>query len=234
VGIVARAGYAFESPVSGQRLIFRKTARDTGGELLEVESVFTKPSPSRPPTHYHPHQEERFEILSGAVHTQIGGKERTLREGDFFVIPPRTPHTMWAEEAGVRVNWQTRPALKTEAFFETVWRLAREGKVNDRGVPNLLRAALIAREHREEYRLVSPPRAVQRVLFGSLAAVGKLLGYEARYPYPYGGRDEALGTEDERPPVAQGARMSQLLVSAVFGGCLVLFLLRWLRRQSRR
>lgn len=231
---MVQAGDALENPVSGQRLILRKTARDTGGELLELESVYTKASPSRPPPHYHPRQEERFEVLSSEVHTQISGEERTFREGDVFVIPPRTPHTMWAEEAGVRVNWQTRPALKTEAFFETLWGLARDGKVNDRGVPNLLRAALIAREYREEYRLVSPPRAVQQVLFGSLAVVGKLLGYEAPYPYPYVGLDVALGTEDERPPVAQGARKGQLLVSAVFGGFLVLFLLRWLRRQSRR
>src|SRR5215203_3847788 len=34
-----------ENPVSGQRLIFRKTARDTAGDLLEVESVYTKPTP---------------------------------------------------------------------------------------------------------------------------------------------------------------------------------------------
>lgn len=231
---MVQAGDDFENPVSGQRLIFRKTARDTGGELVEVESVYTRPSPSRPPPHYHPHQEERFEILSGEVHAQIGGEERMFREGEVFMIAPLTPHTMWAEEAGVRVNWQTRPALKTEAFFETLWGLSRDGKVNDKSVPNLLRAALIAREYRKEYRLVRPPRTVQWMLFGPLAEVGKLLGYEAEYPYPQAGRDEALGTEDERPPVARGARISQLLVSAVFGGFLVLILLRWLRCQSRR
>ena len=59
------AGDFFENPVSGQRLIFRKTAADTGGELLAVESVYTKPSPSRPPVHLH--QEERFEVLSGSA-----------------------------------------------------------------------------------------------------------------------------------------------------------------------
>jgi hypothetical protein len=35
---------------------------------------------------------------------------------------------MWAAEAGTRVNWQTRPALKTEAFFETVWGLAKTAR----------------------------------------------------------------------------------------------------------
>jgi hypothetical protein len=39
---MARAGEVMENPISGQRIIFRKTADDTGGELLEVESVYTK------------------------------------------------------------------------------------------------------------------------------------------------------------------------------------------------
>jgi quercetin dioxygenase-like cupin family protein len=190
---VANVGDVIENLVSGQRLIFRKTAQVTGGELLEVESIYTKPSPSRPPVHYHPRQEERFEVLSGKLHTLIGGEERTLREGKILVIPPCVPHGMWSEEAGTRVKWQTRPALKTEAFFETVWGLAKDGKVNDEGVPNLLRVALIAREYEEEYCLVSPPRAVQRVLFAALAPVGRLLGYPARYPYPYGSPEKPFG-----------------------------------------
>jgi quercetin dioxygenase-like cupin family protein len=232
IGIMVQAGNVFENPVSGQRLIFRKTARDTGGELLEVESVYTKPSPSRPPAHYHPRQEEHFEVLSGEVHALIGGQERTLREGDVFIVPPRVPHGMWAEEAGTRVKWQTRPALKTEAFFETVWGLARDGKVNDRGVPNLLRAALIARDYQEEYRLVSLSRAVQKVLFGLLAPVGRLLGYPARYPYPYGGPENGLRTEAERSSVAFRTRIGGILSVAILV-FLMVFLLRRLHRQSR-
>ncbi len=228
---MVKVGDVIENPVSGQHLIFRKTAQDTGGELLEVESLYTKPTPSRPPVHYHPRQEERFEVLSGEVHALIGGEERTLREGEVLMIAPSTPHTMWAEEAGTRVNWQTRPALETEAFFETVWGLAKDGKVNDKGVPNLLRVALIAQEYEQEYRLTSPPRIVQRVLFGSLAPVGKLLGYPARYPYPYGAPEQALRTEDESSQLVPGARIGGILVVSIVG-LLVLFLIRWLRRQS--
>jgi quercetin dioxygenase-like cupin family protein len=155
MGIVVRAGDAIENPVSGQRLIFRKTAGDTGGELLEVESIYAKPSPSRPPVHYHPRQEERFEALSGEVHALVGGEERTLREEEVLVIPPRIPHGTWAERAGTSLNWQTRPAPKTEAFFEAVWGLARDGRTNDKGIPNSLLAAVVAREYEQEYRLVS-------------------------------------------------------------------------------
>ena len=226
---MVKAGDAFENPVSGQQLIFRKTAGDTGGELLEVESVYTKPSPSRPPVHYHPRQEERFEVLSGELHTQIGDEERTLKEGEVLVIPPRIPHGMWSEEAGTRVNWQTRPALKTEAFFETLWGLARDGKTNDKGVPNLLQAAVIAREYEQEYRLVSPPQAVQRVLFGSLGVVGRSLGYRGRYPYPHNDLKGTLAREDERSPTASPARIGGILGMAILS-FVVYFLLRRLRR----
>ncbi|HEV2741880.1 MAG TPA: hypothetical protein VGV91_01855, partial [Rubrobacter sp.] len=64
---MVEAGDALENPVSGQHLIVRNTARNTGGELLEVEAVYTKPTPSRPPVHHHPRQEERFEVLDGKL-----------------------------------------------------------------------------------------------------------------------------------------------------------------------
>ena len=79
----------------------------------------------------------------------------------------------------MRVNWRTRPALKTEAFFETSWALARAAKVNDSGVPNLLQAAVIAREYEDEYRLAKPPWPLQKAFLAVLAPIGGLLGYEA-------------------------------------------------------
>lgn len=179
---MARVGEVLENPVSGQRIVFRKTASQTDGELLEVECVYTKPTPSRPPVHYHPGQEERFEVLSGEVRVVIDGGERAYDEGEEFVVPPGVPHGMWSEEAGTRLTWQIRPALKTEAFFETLWGLAASGKTGESGAPNLLQGALIAREYADEFRLASPPWVVQRILFGVLAPAARLLGYGLRLP----------------------------------------------------
>ncbi len=223
------AGDVMDNPVSGQRLIFRKTARDTAGDLLEVESVYTKPTPHRPPAHFHPLQSERFEVISGRLGVHLNGEERTLEEGEVLIIPPGTPHEMWAEEAGARVDWQTSPALNTEAFFETLWGLAKDGKTNEKGVPNLLRVAMFAREYEDEFRLANPPWVVQRALFGVLAPVGRLLGYEARYPYSSGGPQAASGASEERRSVGQRTMTGKLLVAAVLG--LSVFLVR---QRSRR
>lgn len=179
---MARQGEVLDNPVTGQRIIFRRTSEETDGALLEVESVYTKPTPSKPPVHYHPSQEERFEVLSGEVHVQVGGEPRTLREGEVLLIPPGTQHEMWAEAEGVRVNWQTRPALKTESFFETVWGLSRDGKTGSRGTPTLLQAVVIAQAYADEFRLARPPWPVQQVLFAVLAPLGRLFGYRASYP----------------------------------------------------
>ncbi|HEX6710827.1 MAG TPA: cupin domain-containing protein [Rubrobacter sp.] len=185
---MAKKGEILDNPITGQGIIFRQTAEETDGTLLEVEAVYTKPSPSRPPTHYHPAQEERFEVLSGEVRVQVGGEARTLREGETLVIPAGTRHEMWAEAEGVRVNWQTRPAMKTETFFETVWGLSRDGMTGSNGTPNLLQAAVIAQAYANEFRLARPPWLMQRVLFAMLARLGRLFGYRASYPqYPLSG-----------------------------------------------
>ncbi|MCZ7554728.1 MAG: hypothetical protein M5U05_19495 [Anaerolineales bacterium] len=75
-----------------------------------------------------------------------------------------------------------RPALKIEDFFDTYFALARAGKLNEEGLPNLLHMAVIMREYDREIRAVHPPRLVQQMLMWSLAPIGRLLGYRGAFP----------------------------------------------------
>jgi quercetin dioxygenase-like cupin family protein len=178
---MARAGDELLGPIS-RRLVFRKTTADTNGELLEVDAYY-KPGGNPPPVHYHPSQEERFEVVSGEILTHVDGVERTYRAGETFVFPPGSRHSMHnAGSEDAHFIWQTRPALKTEALFETIFGLVRDGKINEKGVPNLLRVAVLMREYQDESRLTQLPFAVQKLLFGLLAPIGGLLGYRGRYP----------------------------------------------------
>jgi quercetin dioxygenase-like cupin family protein len=164
-----------------ERILFRKTASETNGGLLEVDVTY-RPGSSRPPEHYHPYQEERFEVLSGTIHAQIGQDALIYQAGDSFLIPAGVSHWMHniSDEQG-RVYWQTRPAFNTETFFTTIWGLARDGKI-DEGGPSLLQAAVIGREYAQEFRLTRPPYPIQRLLFALLAPIGRLLGYRTEYP----------------------------------------------------
>jgi quercetin dioxygenase-like cupin family protein len=178
---MAKAGERIDHPYA-ESLIFKTTSSDSGGQLLEVESIFHARS-ERPPDHYHPHQEERFEVLKGAVWTRIDGKERVYQAGESIVAPPGTRHAMtnMSTEDEARVLSRMTPALKTEELLETLWGLARDGKTNKHGVPNLLQAALLLQDYRDEFRLSNPPEFVQVPLFALLAALARLLGHRSRY-----------------------------------------------------
>jgi hypothetical protein len=68
-----------------------------------------------------------------------------------------------------------------ETWFETVFGLQRDGKVDPKnGLPNLLQLALIAREY--EFYLARPPLFVQRVLFGLLAPSASCSGTRLATP----------------------------------------------------
>lgn len=233
---MARAGDTLEHPVTGERLAFLKTVRDTDGELLQVD-FFMKGGGFVAAEHVHAYQEERFEVLSGSVRFRVRGQERDVGAGETMVVPTGTPHVWWnpsEEEAHLIV--ELRPALRTETFFETFFGLAKDGKVNPRsGLPNLFQLALLAREYEDEIYLARPPLFVQRVLFGLLASIGKLLGYKARYPEYSGPPEEPLGgREGERPSAVPGATTGGIVVVATVISVLVLLLVRRRVHSGRR
>jgi quercetin dioxygenase-like cupin family protein len=192
---MAKAGDELLNSVTGLRTVFRKTAEETSGELLQVDWI-GEPGWTTGPDHVHPRQEERFEVLSGRLGPRVGGVERVHSAGDVVVAPAGAPHAAWnAGDGEVHVLVDFRPALRTEIAFETLAGLARDGKTNGAGAPrNPLLLALVLREFEDEIYFVRPPLAIQRVIFGVLAKVGWLLGYRAEYPYPYARHSEASRT----------------------------------------
>ncbi len=180
---MAKAGDIIENPITGERIRFLETAKDTGGELLRLEYLAPPHTPG-PPLHVHPYSEERFEVLSGTLTARLEGNEQSLEPGRKLAVAPGTPHT-WRNDGGeeVRVLVELRPALRMEEVFETTFNLARDGKTDERGLPkNPLRAVAMAREYADETRLARPPFAVQKVLLGALAPVCRLLEYRGYYP----------------------------------------------------
>ena len=174
---MARSGEEIANPVAGLTLRFLKTAADTNGELLEMEATY-EPSSIEPVEHFHPRQDEHFEILEGTLEAEIGGERRQLRAGESLDVPAGTPHSMWnAGDQRARTRWETRPALRTEDFFESLARLAREGKIDRKGMPNPLQLGVLANAYRAEFRTTKPPPALQAVLLPALSLVGRLLGY---------------------------------------------------------
>jgi len=146
--------------------------------------------------HVHPNQEERYEILAGELNVRLDGREQVLRAGDRVVVPAGRPH-VW-RNAGleeVRFRCEVTPALHFETFLETFFGLASDGKTNQKGLPNPLQLAVLARAYQDEIRLARPAPVVQTLLFAPLAMAGRLMGYRSSYPrYSPGRTDLSMGS----------------------------------------
>jgi quercetin dioxygenase-like cupin family protein len=77
----------------GYGLIFRQTAQDTNGKLLEMDA-FYRPHGNLPPPHLHPAQEEHFEILSGTFRVHLANAVVDYKPGGSFHVPIGVTHAM--------------------------------------------------------------------------------------------------------------------------------------------
>jgi mannose-6-phosphate isomerase-like protein (cupin superfamily) len=228
---MAKAGDTLESPPTGARIRFLKTARDTNGQLLQIDDVM-KGGGRVAIEHVHPYIEERFEILSGTARLSMRGQERDVGAGETVVVPAGTPH-VWGNphEDEVYLLIEFRLALRMEEWFESFFGLQKDGKVNpNSGLPNPLQWAVISREYEDELYLASPPLLVQRVRFGLLALIGKLVGYKARYP-KYSAAETARGEGAGQPSTTMVMARAAAMATSVLVASI--FLLGRMRRLSK-
>jgi quercetin dioxygenase-like cupin family protein len=178
---MAYAGQVIENAVSGERITFRKTAADTGGQLLEFD-IELAPDGHVPGMHVHPSQEERFEVLSGNVRFRKGLRRVDATAGDVVVVEPGKAHKFenrGGEGSVMRV--QVRPALEMERLFEAAVALADEGRVTKKGMPKPLDLALFVSEFRHEVRGPGSPGWLQRATLAPLAWLARRRGRAEHY-----------------------------------------------------
>ena len=147
------------------------TVRQSSPELFEVEGRWG-PAGKPPPAHYHPAQDEHFEVLEGTLMARVDGQERELRKGDVLDIPRGMAHQMWnVADSPARALWQTRPAGRTEEWFRAIDRLI-DGEGGER-MPGALAFAPLLAEYDDVIRLSAGPEFLTRPLTKVLGAVGR-------------------------------------------------------------
>jgi mannose-6-phosphate isomerase-like protein (cupin superfamily) len=175
---MATPGDEITNPAARMRMRFTQTAETSNGGLLELEATY-EPGSVDPLEHYHPQQDEHFEVREGKVRVRLDGEERDLEAGQPLDVPRGTVHAMWNPgDAPATVIWQTRPALRTAEFLELVARLAQEGELGPSGARNPLKGAAVMREYRDVFRPAAPPAAVQAVAFPALGLLARVLGQD--------------------------------------------------------
>jgi quercetin dioxygenase-like cupin family protein len=179
-----RPGDSLSNPVTGEVLIFHRTAAQTHGKSVLVETIVRRDG-FVAAAHVHPNQSERFEILEGEVALRIGSDELLARPGDVAIVPPGKPHRFHnAGDTDARFLCEIRPALQFESLIETMFTLAAEGKTNRKGLPNPFQLAVIAAAHFDTVRLPFPPPALQRAALALGAPLGRTLGYRPAVQRP--------------------------------------------------
>jgi mannose-6-phosphate isomerase-like protein (cupin superfamily) len=179
---LSKAGDAIQNPVTGERVVVRVGTEDSGGELL-VADVYVRPGGAVAGEHVHPAIEEYFTVVRGRVGFRLDGRETIAELSQCLQVPAGMAHDWWnvgEEEALVTV--EIRPGGRFEEMIVNLFGFAQDGKTNSKGMPNLLQAALFAREFEDVLYFTKPPRAVQKVLFAVLAPIARLLGYRGSYP----------------------------------------------------
>jgi quercetin dioxygenase-like cupin family protein len=192
-----RQGDTIENPITGEKVTFLKTSAETDGELVVIDTTVA-PGGFVVAEHVHPYQSERFEVLSGEVEFELDGETVVAREGDVVMVEAGAAHQFRnIGEEEVRFLTEVCPALTFEAFLETMFGLAADGKTNGKGMPNPLRLAVIMNEQFDLVRLPFPPAWVQKTGLMLGAPMGRLLGYEPAYVpgRTYGPEPEPVGME---------------------------------------
>lgn len=113
-------------------------------EVLELVSHWLAGTEQGPPPHFHPEQEEHFEVLEGTLEVKLDGETLELRAGDSFDVPAGAVHEM-RPVTEARASWEVRPPLRTLGLFEA---LAEMNRTQD-----FSRAAEVLAEYQAEFRL---------------------------------------------------------------------------------
>jgi quercetin dioxygenase-like cupin family protein len=176
---MANSGDVIENPMFGMRITFRETGVETNGELLRMEAHI-EPTKGYDQPHMHPGTEERITVVNGLMKGMFDGEDKAIQPGETLRIPPGTPHVFQAE-GETDIVFEFRPARRIETLFETLFGLARDGKVPKSGRPRLLQTAAIFKEYKHEIRPAGAPDFILKVIDG-FAPLARALGRRAWYP----------------------------------------------------
>ena len=154
-------------PVRRQRIGFSRV-----GDVLHAD-VWAAPG-GDVPAHYHPSQEERFEVLEGTVRFVIGGERVDGAPGTRVVAPVGVKHSFRNTgdvEAHLRI--EVEPALRLQGFLEEAAALARARRYTRHGLPRrpgaIVQLADLMARYADVTVMAFPPPAIQRLTLPPLA-----------------------------------------------------------------
>lgn len=165
------------NPLIGDTVTFLETAAETGGKHCRVQVAL--PAGGGNGLHYHTTFSEYFTVTNGTLNVQVGKEKLALKAGQSYLVKENAIHRFYNESAEtVAFECVIAPARQFEQLLRVVYGLANDKKVHLKsGIPKNLFYTGIVFQMGESY-LPGMPVWLQKGLFGTLAAIGTLLGYK--------------------------------------------------------
>ena len=163
MALMPRRGQRIVNPITGERIVFRRTTRETDGECLLFEVELRPGAVIAGAPHRHPH-EERFHVIQGRLAGWIAGHGRISKvAGERFVVPPNVDHVVFNGALGQsRAEVEARPGGDFDHLLEAAFDLSR-GRLGLVG-----EVARLMRDQRVRVSLV--PTSFQERLLDALAS----------------------------------------------------------------
>ena len=186
-------GFTRTNPITRSRFEILEAERNADGADFIVEWHCPADAGPSVPEHVNLSWEERFEILSGEAQYKLDGRVGTAHAGETVLMPPGRRHVHpWSAGDTELVYRQTArfEAPNAEAVSDvfgamvTLSELAREGRVNGRGLPKnpLQFAATLRTLVKHDAFDAKVPIPVQRALAATLGRLAEALGYRSSDP----------------------------------------------------
>lgn len=164
---------------NGHRVTRLAEGTDVDGPYLRLEHRIPRPERQAGP-HWHPVLGERWAVERGRVSFVVAGRHVDAGPGDSVVAEAGQVHRFRTSSPDVVLLHEIRPPLRHWRMFLLWHHLDVTGRTTRHRVPrNPLAIALLWR-YQDGY-LAGVPAVVQRIVFGGLAALARVIGCERRW-----------------------------------------------------
>ena len=148
--------------------------RDGEGQAILVIEGSLPPKASGPPPHVHLNLQEEGMVKAGTLGARVGSQKVEIPAGGTAVFPAKVVHTWWnAGEDLLELSGRAIPASDLDRYLQAIFAVMN---ASESGTPSLFYLAHVLWRHRHTQAIVTPPLAVQRILFPLILVIGRVLG----------------------------------------------------------
>lgn len=148
--------------------------RDAEGQTILTIDGSLPPRKNGPPLHVHFHQREESVVKAGSLGAKIGNETVVVPAGGAGVFPAGVAHRWWnAGNDVLELSGKAIPAGDLDRFLQALFAVLNASPT---GRPSLFYLAHVLWRHRHTQAVVSPPRAIQKIVFPVVLIIGTILG----------------------------------------------------------